>query len=299
MGSIVAALHKKNLIHPPSHLPGSVFLETMMGSIAYGCSGGNSDIDVYGFSIPPKNVIFPHLAGEIEGFGRQKKRFEQWQEHHITDPDTGKEYDFQIYNIVKYFQLCMENNPNMIDSLFTPEFCVLHSTRISTMVREKRKLFLHKGHWPKFKGYAYSQMHKALIKSPETGSKRMEVVEKFGFDVKFMYHVVRLMYEAEQILTTGDLDLQRDREHLKAIRAGEQTLEQIREWASAKGKVLEETYISSTLPWGPPEKEIKELLLTCLEEHYGSLDKCVIREDEATRALREINEIIQKHGKLL
>jgi predicted nucleotidyltransferase len=200
---------------------------------------------------------------------------------------------------VKYFQLCMENNPNMIDSLFTPEFCVLHSTRISTLLREKRKMFLHKGHWPKFKGYAYQQMHKALIKNPEPGSKRAAVVEKFGFDVKFMYHTVRLLYEAEQILTTGDLDLQRDREHLKAIRAGEQTLDYIRDWASAKEKALEEAYNISTLPWGPPEKEIKELLLTCLEEHYGSLDKCVIREDAALRALREVSDVIQRYQKLL
>ena len=54
----------------------------------------------------------------------------------------------------------MENNPNVIDSLFTPVNCVLHSTRVGNLVRENRRLFLHKGAWPKFKGYAYSQLHK-------------------------------------------------------------------------------------------------------------------------------------------
>ena len=29
---------------------------------------------------------------------------------------------------------------------------------VGNLVREKRKLFLHKGAWPKFKGYAYSQL---------------------------------------------------------------------------------------------------------------------------------------------
>lgn len=78
--------------------------------------------------------------------------------------ENGKQYDFQIFSIVKYFQLCMENNPNMLDSLFTPVNCVIHSTQIGNLVRENRKMFLHKGCWPKLKGYAFSQLHKASIK---------------------------------------------------------------------------------------------------------------------------------------
>ena len=135
-----------------------------MGSLAYGVSSDNSDFDVYGFCIPPKELIFPHISGEIPGFGRQIQRFEQWQQHHIFDPSEnagkGREYDFSIYGIVKYFQLCMENNPNMIDSLYTPQRCVLHSTAVGNLVRENRDLFLHKGAWHKFKGYAYSQLNK-------------------------------------------------------------------------------------------------------------------------------------------
>src|SRR5262249_23542940 len=114
------------LIAPPSFVPANIHYETIMGSEAYGVSSGDSDKDVYGFCIPPKSYLFPHLAGEIEGFGRQKKRFEQYQQHHIEDKESGKVYDLSIYSIAKYFQLCMENNPNMIDSLYTPDFCVLH-----------------------------------------------------------------------------------------------------------------------------------------------------------------------------
>jgi hypothetical protein len=28
--------------------------------------------------MPPKEMVFPHLAGQIEGFGRQQQRFEEW-----------------------------------------------------------------------------------------------------------------------------------------------------------------------------------------------------------------------------
>jgi len=50
--------------------------------------------------------------------------------------------------------LAMKNNPNIIDSLFTPQFCVLHTTKVGNMVRDARRSFLHKGAWHRFKGYA-------------------------------------------------------------------------------------------------------------------------------------------------
>ena len=126
----------------------------------------------------------------------------------------------------------MENNPNVIDSLFTPVNCVLHSTRVGNLVRENRKLFLHNGAWPKFKGYAYSQLHKLSIKEPQ--GKRAELVAEHGYDTKFAYHVVRLLPEVEKILIEGDIDLQRNNEQLKAIRRGDWTEDRLRAWCSDK-----------------------------------------------------------------
>lgn len=299
MASVTQRLTERGLVSPPPWLPENVHYETLMGSVAYGVSGDASDSDIYGFCIPQKDMVFPHLRGEILGFGRQKKRFEQWQQHHVIDEEARKEYDFSVYSIVKYFQLAMDNNPNMVDSLFTPDFCVQHITRVGVMVRENRRLFLHKGSWHKFKGYAYSQLHKANIKNPEPGSKRAEIVERFGWDVKFGYHVVRLIDEAEQILSEGDLDLQRNREQLKAIRAGEMSLEEVQQWFSLKEKALEELYTSSKLQHKPDERAIKQLLLHCLEEHYGSLDGCIVNPDEAVTALREVNAVLDKYRSLL
>jgi predicted nucleotidyltransferase len=265
-----------------------------MGSVAYGVAGDDSDSDIYGFCIPPKEMIFPHLNGEIMGFGRQIKRFEQWQEHHIQDENAGKEYDFQIYSIVKYFQLCMENNPNMVDALFVPERCIIHCSAIGNIVRENRRLFLHRGCWHKFRGYSYSQLHKMSTKSPEVGSKREESIKKFGFDVKFAYHVVRLIYEVEQILTTQDLNLESNSEMLKAIRRGEWTEQRIIDFFEQKEKALNKAYEESTLPYSPDEQKIKKLLLECLEHHFGSLDKTYIEPDMYKNALLEIQEICNK-----
>jgi predicted nucleotidyltransferase len=248
MASILQELNKRNLISPPKHVVEGIQYEVIMGSIAYGVSNDTSDIDVYGFSIPPKEMIFPHLKGEIIGFGKQIKKFEQYQQHHIYRQDNKKEYDLQIYNIVKYFQLVMENNPNMIDSLFVPQRCVLYCSRIAGMVRERRKDFLHKGCWHKFKGYAFSQLRKAKNKKPE--GKRKELFEKYGYDTKFATHIVRLLNEVEQIMIEQDLDLQRNREQLKSVRNGEWTLAQLEDYFEQKERALEDVYTKSTLRWG-------------------------------------------------
>lgn len=158
MSSVTQQLYEEKLISPPSFVPLNIHYETVMGSVAYGVSNNDSDMDIYGFCIPPKDVIFPHLAGKIIGFGKPHKRFDQFQRHHVKRGD--KDYDLSIYNIVRYFQLCMENNPNMLDSLFTPLRCVKHCTRVGHLVRDNRRKFLHKGSWHKYKGYAYSQLHK-------------------------------------------------------------------------------------------------------------------------------------------
>ena len=289
---LLKKLVDKGLISPPDWLPLNTQYLTMMGSVAYGVKGDASDVDLYGIVIPTKEVLFPHLSGEIFGFGKQIQRFEQYQQHGIVNPDDGNEYDLTIYNIVKFFNLAMQNNPNIIDSLFTPQFCVLHCTKVGHMIRENRKLFLHKGSWHKFKGYAYSQLHKMTSKNPE--GKRKAVREEFGFDVKFAYHVVRLLDEAEQILTLGDIDLQRNREHLKAIRRGDVSEADIRKWASDKESQLEKAYtnMDSPLPYSPPEDKIKTLLCQCLEEHYGNLESCVVQPHKALVAIDQIRAIV-------
>jgi predicted nucleotidyltransferase len=285
---------------PPRWLPGTLQYETQMGSVAYGVSSDTSDVDLYGFCIPPREMIFPHLAGEIPGFGRQLKRFEQYQQHHIQSPDElggkGRVYDVTIFSIVKFFQLAMENNPNMVDALFTPQTLVLTSTKVGNMVRENRRLFLHKGSWHKFKGYAYSQKNKMYTKVPTEGSSRREAYEQQGYDVKAAYHCVRLMLQVEQILTEGNLDLMRHREQLKSIRRGEWTPEQISQFFQDKEQGLERVYNESTLRHAPDEEKIKELLLQCLEEHYGSLSGVIETPDRALEKLRRIKELCEEAG---
>jgi len=249
----------------------NVFYEVMTGSVAYGCNEENtSDKDVYAVCIPPKEIIFPHLSGHIDGFGSEPQRFEQYQQHHIKDDVS--EYDINVYNIVKYFDLCMKGNPNMVDTLFVPQRCVLWCNQIGQRIRDNRKLFLSKISYHKFRGYAYSQLHAIKTRTPLETSKRREKYDQFGFDVKYAYHVVRLCLECEQILSEGEITLDRDREIYKAIRRGDWSQEKITEFFEEKEKYLERLYeTSSVVPYKYDEEAIKSLLIECLEMHYKTL----------------------------
>lgn len=295
MSSYIPRLVKEGKIFPPRWLENNVMFEGITGSVAYGVSNDSSDMDIIGFCIPPKDVVFPHLRGEIPGFGTPGERFEQFQQHHIEMKAWGKTFDITIYSIVKFVQLAMENNPNMVDSLFLPRRCVLHSTQIYEHLRENRQLFLHKGSWHKFRGYAYSQLSKVKSKTNPSNEKRAASVEKYGFDVKFAYHVVRLLLEVEQIMMEGDLTLDRNAKMLKSIREGEWTLQELEDWAGAKEKQLEALYHTSSIPHSPDQDRIKAVLLECMEMHYGSLSAIVHQEVPQGALIDELEQLIRKY----
>ena len=266
-------------------------LEVIMGSFAYGVSGDASDMDMYAVCIPPKNHVFPHLNGRVPGFGPQITPWTNWQRHHIKTEEGSvneKEYDVTCYSITEFFRLAADNNPNIVDALFVPNRCVTEMTDIGKIMRDERQKFLHKGSYQKFKGYAYSQMKKIGEQKPV--GKRAVLVEQFGYDVKFAYHVVRLAQEAEMILNRGDLDIEAGKEELKAIRRGEWTLVQLQEWFAKRVQMLDEIFLRSTLRDEVNWDELNRILMVCLEIKFGSLSNAIV-EGADTLSLQKYAEI--------
>jgi len=289
-------LAKKNLIHPPKWLPANTHYLAIVGSESYGANlVGTSDQDLQGFCIPPKDDVFPHLRGEIAGFGRQHHRFSDWQEHHVKD-GNGKEYDFAVYSIVRFCHLAMENNPNILDIISVPTNCIKHITPIGQLIRDNRRMFFHAGCFSKFRGYASAQMAKLEQGANRSNPKRAETIEKYGYDTKFLMHVARLALECEQILLTGELDLKRDSQFLLSIRRGEMTLEDGKKWWASKERDLETAYANcKAVPMVPDEERIKSLLLECLSMHYGSLEAAVTRVPQLDAMVNELEALVAKY----
>jgi hypothetical protein len=98
------------------------------------------------------------------------------------------------------------------------------------------------------------------------------------------------------LLLEGDLDLQRNREMLKSIRRGEWTQDQVLDYFEKKRIDLETARTKRVLPAVPDERAIRDLLLRCLEMHYGTLEGCVRVPGQAEDLLRRIREMIDASG---
>jgi hypothetical protein len=134
-----------------------------------------------------------------------------------------------------------------------------------------------------YKAYLTAKRLKGVVDGP------------LNFDTKYASHLVRLAYECEMILTEGTLDLRRHNEHLKRIRKGEVPKEEILKWFGEKELQLNALYASSKLQHKPDEQKIKSLLLSCLETHYGTLDKCYKESTITEQAIREIGQILERY----
>ena len=67
-------------------------------------------------------------------------------------------------------------------------------------------------------------------------------------------------------------------------------------WFAEKEVGLEKLYHESKLRYEPDEDAIKQLLMDCLEHHYGDLSKAVIIEGKAERVLAHIKGVIESNG---
>ncbi len=294
MASVTHRLLHSGIITPPPWLASNLHLEVIMGSRAYGChSEDSSDFDLRGVFTGPKAQYFPATQGLVHGFD-SIPTCEHWCESHVKDPDGKREWDFDIHCIAKFLRLASENNPNQMDLLFVRESNITQISAIGRMLLDAKFLFPSKLAWTRYRGYASAQFHKLKRETLPTG-KRRELVEKWGYDIKFGYHILRLLNQARQLLVKGDQDLMEGREEYKAIRAGEWTFERLEKEYEARKIQVEQAFSVSNLQERPDMDKVRRLLLNCLEHQYGSLSKVVARDDEHTQALRDIDAILVKH----
>lgn len=286
--SIIKRLHNDGLLSIGQLFATDTVYECRSGSIAYGADiADSSDMDIHAITVPPIEWVFPHVRGNyIPGFSDTPEKFEHFQQHHIDAYE--KEYDVSIFGIVRFFQLAVDNNPNILDMLWVPDNCVTHINEIGHHIRKNRRHFLHKGSYHRFRGYAHQQF-KRLENSP-----REDLVKQYGYDTKFAYHIVRLCLQAEQILEDGDMDFSQNAAFIKEVRKGSfKTVDELREWYLRKEEDLDKLYHSTTLQYKADKKFVGDILLACLEMKYGSLSKVYNGvESDAFRKLEAIKDIV-------
>ena len=115
--------------------------EYVRGSQAYGLAIETSDTDTAGVYLESIRTLL----------GTQPTSEEMIQD---------AKHDNVWYGLRRYMQLLCISNPNMIESLYIPERCVLYEHPIMRMLKEKRNMFLSKDLLKSLIGYSYTQIQK-------------------------------------------------------------------------------------------------------------------------------------------
>lgn len=144
----------------------TIFL-TKHGSQAYGTSTPQSDLDIKGIAIAPKEYYLGYLNS-----------FEQAE---VREP-----LDAVIYDVRKFFKLASDCNPNIIEVLFTDIGDWILATEAWTDIHAHRYEFLSKKALHTFSGYAVAQVKRIqshrhwLLNQPKKQPERSDFGLKNG-----------------------------------------------------------------------------------------------------------------------
>lgn len=251
-------------------IPSGTVLLSYRGSIAHGMYVPNSepnsidDKDLIGFCIPDDRFYF--------GLGN----FEQLEARH-------NEWDSVVYEIRKFVRLIVQQNPNVLSTLWNEKKHYLIIERAGRQILDNRGLFVSRQSYHSFTGYAYAQLKKmtALAFQGYMGEKRKSLVEKYGYDTKNAAHLIRLLRMGIEFMNEGVLYVDRgvkgDAPQLLSIKRGEWTLEQVKAEAEILFRRAENAYDNCKLQYKVDTQKVDGLLTEIvrgyiIERNRGPLD---------------------------
>lgn len=238
----------------------NLILKVMVGSHLYGTETENSDKDYVGVFIPDKEYVLG--LKECEQVEQRTNPSDSGHRNDKSDTDCT------LYSLPKFIKLLADNNPNIFEILFTDKKHIIHCDAYGQKLLDNAHLFLSTKVKHRFLGYAHSQKQKLLFKQAEGG--RVEYYEKFGYDVKFASHLIRLLTEGLELLVEGRLSFPITHNRLvRDIKLGKFTKEEVLAKADQLEALVESAYVNSKLPHGPDYEKISDMQVEMLESFWA------------------------------
>jgi len=229
-------------------LPGNfkLLFSARTGSHLYGTNLPTSDVDTRGVFVPPKEYYLGFLK--------------------VMEQVEDKKTDTVYYDLKKFLKLALNNNPTMLELLFVPHGFVLHFRPEWYRLTSYREKFLSRKVKHTFLGYAHSQFQRMLGSGKGKNVSRQELMDDFGYDTKFAMHIVRLLKEGEELLTTGHLTFPRPEAMLlRDARSGKYTLDEMKEIIGDMESKFDEFERKSPLPHSPDKEFVDRLCVELVE----------------------------------
>ena len=117
-------------------------------------------------------------------------------------------------------------------------------------------------------GFAKSSYYKSINKKSSENPKRQKYIDECGYDAKDGLHAIRILDELYQFMSKGTMELKNSSSILKDIKLGKIPIDKYKELYYSYMEILQDMEMHRDIPDKPRNKEVKELLKTCLEMGY-------------------------------
>jgi len=113
------------------------------------------------------------------------------------------------------------------------------------------------------------KVKKMIAERLSKATHRKDLLTKHGFDTKFGSHLVRLMLEGKELLTTGNLEFPlKERNLVLDVKLGKYKIIHVLEMAEQFEKEVENAVVHSSLPNKPRYNEVQELVKSMLKRFH-------------------------------
>lgn len=247
-------------------------LLTISGSRSYGLHTAESDIDIKGVVIPPKEFYFGVLRNFEHATADEEiavyKDVLSKEEREVADKNG---FEGTSYELTKFMGYALKFNPNIVESLFCRDQEVRICSKFGEMLRANREAFISLNALDAMTGFSGAQ-----IRRIKAGKDPMDPSTPRGR--KLAYQVVRLMRTCKELLLTGKVNVWRgdiDAEELLYIKQGGWSAEQVVEFFDKADAELEEISKSErcVIPKEPNRKAVEKLCIEMVEAGLAELPK--------------------------
>lgn len=216
---------------------GTIILEAIVGSKAYGLEIEESDEDKLGIYVADTEDVL--------------------RLHKLKETIDHVNPDYCYHEIEKYLRLAIQCNPTILELMFMDEYTI--ETKWGKALINTRDAFLSNTIFNSYGGYAVQQARKLNARGDSFSSK-----VKNRYD-KHARHCFRLLQQGKQLLETGTLDVKvKNREELFAI--GRLPVQELVSKFEEEFKKFKE--IKSILPDKPNYDVIEDYLWFIRREFY-------------------------------
>jgi predicted nucleotidyltransferase len=219
---------------------------------------GTDDLDIYGVYVEPPELVLglesmPHFVWSTAANDRR---------------NGPNDVDITLYSLKKWASLVCKGNPTALHFLFAKSSV---RSKTWTNVLGHKNVFLSRSCASQFLGFADDQL-KRMTGQKGRGKKgqRPELEEKYGYDVKAGMHALRLLYECQELVSTGKITLPRpERDLLIRVRTGKYSMDKVLAMARKQFAVCEKAAPTSPLPEKIDRAAVSTLLAKSYREAWG------------------------------